>query len=334
MGKGFRERLVLNREILDNPYWCWDVDDKGHENFMPVGRGLPTSSHCGRWMSFLVCDDVGTHKGVVLKGVDYSGKLAVAHEHMWCNRSSCSVCFIRGWSLRGARSYTGRLSVVSELGYGEAEHIMVSVARRDFDLLEEVLREKCRTALVVRGVLGGLMIFHGFRMDRERGVLVWSPHYHSLSFIGGGFDVCRNCSHVRGDCASCGGFKGREVREYAKDGYLVKVGDKRETVFGTIFYQLNHSTIRVGFKRFHVATWFGVAGNRKLKGKKVKAVHVCPVCAVVGVHNEMIPKIYRGDNVIARSVGDPAYKKLFAMDVLKADGSPMFGDSVGSVRFE
>jgi hypothetical protein len=65
----------------------------------------------------------------------------------------------------------------------------------------------------------------------------------------------RKCVHTREDCASCVGFKGREVRGFAKDGYLVKVHGKRETVFGTAYYQLNHATIRYGIRRFHVVTW-------------------------------------------------------------------------------
>jgi hypothetical protein len=211
---------------------------------------------------------------------------------------------------------------------------MVSVPERDKRLSEPEMREKCRVAMLDRGVLGGVMLFHAYRINREKQVLEFSPHYHSVAFISGGFDVCRNCVHARGDCANCQGFKGREVRGYADDGYLVKVGDKRDTVFGTLFYQLNHSSIHVGFRRFHVSTWFGVAGNRKLKGKKVKAVHVCPVCAQKEVRCEMKPKVYRGEGRIARNIGDVDYKKLFPMSPFQPDGSPTFVDSVGCGRFE
>jgi hypothetical protein len=327
--RSFQQRLSLNRQLSENAYWRLPVDSVRPE-FVPVGRGLPTSDHCGRHISFLVCDNVAGHEGVVVKGVDYTGMLAVTHEHVFCNRPSCCVCFIRGWSLRSARSLEGRLNVLVERGYGDPEHIMVSVPEKDRHLSEAEMRERCRVAMLERGVLGGVMLFHAFRINREKGVLEHSPHYHSVGFIRGGFDVCRDCLHVREDCNECPCFKGREVRAYAKDGYIVKVGDKRKTVFGTLFYQLNHSSIRVGLKRFHISTWFGIAGNRKLKGKRVKPIHVCPVCAVKEVRSVMKKQVYRGDERIARNIGDVDYMKVFAMSPFLPDGSPVFVD-VGDV---
>jgi len=229
------ERARLNRAILENDYWTLPVDDKEHENFMPVGRGARTSNLCGKWLSFQVCDNKELHEGVVVDGIDCTGKIVVSHSHLWCHKSSCPICFIRGWSVREARNIEGRLTAASERGFGEVEHLTASVPVEDYGLSEEALRRKCRMALLVRGVLGGVMIFHGYRKDRLRGVLSWSPHYHVLGFIRGGFDVCRDCVHDRGDCRSCSFFKGREVREYAKDKYLVKVFEKRKTVVGTAF---------------------------------------------------------------------------------------------------
>jgi hypothetical protein len=326
VGRSFSERVQLNRQILDNPYWSWAVDSKGHENFMPVGRGLKTSSHCGRWQHFWVCKNVQAHNGVVFKGLTYTGKFAVTHQHMWCHKSSCPVCFIRGWSVREAQSMSARLGVGVERGFGDIEHLTVSPPLEDHGLPEALLRANCRSALLVRGVLGGDMIFHGYRMNKFLHVLKWSPHYHVLGFIRGGFDVCRNCDHLRGDCASCPDFKGREVREYAKDHYLVKVFEKRKTVVGTAFYQLNHATIRVGIKRFHTVTHFGLCANSKLKGRKVSAVHVCPVCASVGVHSDMVKALQVSKVFISRDIGDGWYMKLFPFPEFDVDGSPHFVD--------
>jgi hypothetical protein len=329
VNRSFSERLKLNHAILDNAYWRLPVEDKGHEDFMPVGRGSKASALCGSWRHFLVCDNVAGHEGVMLKGVDYTGKVVVVHEHLWCHRSSCPVCFIRGWSVREAQAMVARLEVASELGYGDVEHLTVSISPVDYGLSEEVMREKARRACLVRGVFGGGMIFHGYRMDRVRKVLVWSPHYHVLGFIRGGFDACRNCSHERGDCASCGGFKGREVREFANDKYLVKCFEKRKSVVGTAFYQLNHATIRVGLKRFHSVTYFGVCANSKLKSKEVWAVHVCPVC-----HSEMVKKAYWGKEHIVRDIGDPEYMKVFSFDQFDSSGLPNFVAVGGGGRVE
>ena len=168
------------------------------------------------------------------------------------------------------------------------------------------------------------MIFHGYRKDRRRRVLVFSPHYHVLGFIRGGFDVCRGCVHVREDCVSCSGFKGREVREFAKDGYLVKVFERRKTVVGTVFYQLHHATVRVGVKRFHVVTHFGVCANSRLKGRKVEVVPVCPAC-----HGEMAKKVHVGEEFIVRDVGSPLYRKVFPFDEFDGSGLPNFVDAGG-----
>ncbi len=214
-----------------------------------------------------------------------------------------------------------------ERGLGKCEHVVVSVPKAERWMDESILRVKCRNAMFDRGVTGGMMIFHGYRMDKVARVLEWSPHYHCLGFVEGGFDRCRECAHSYGDCDACSGLKGREVRGFAKDGYLVSVKGERQTVFGTVFYLLHHATIRVGVKRFHVVTWFGVCGNRKFSGRKPKeAVGVCPAC-----HKDMKKKVYVGSARIVRDIGNPWYVPLFLMDVLDGLGKPNFVD-VGDVR--
>ena len=315
------ERVRLNRQILKNPYWFFPVADVGHSNFMPVGRGVKSSPLCGKHVGYDVCKNVEGHKGVSVSGVDWTGKIGVRHRHMWCHRSGCPVCFIRGWSVREARSITSRVEEGIKRGLGKIEHVVVSVAVADRDLSESVFRKKCRDALFDRGVLGGGMTFHGYRVDKKRDVLVWSPHYHTLGFILGGFDRCRVCVHVREDCASCDGLKGKEVRGYARDKYLVKVLAERKTVFGTAWYNLNHATVRIGIKRFHVVTWFGVCGNRKYATPKVKSEVICPACG-----EEMVRSVYVGSRYIVKDVGHPDYVSVFPFDEFGLDGAPNFID--------
>lgn len=75
--RSLRQRVSLNRAILENNYWTLPVDDRGHQNFMPVGRGRKTSDKCGEWRSFMVCDNKELHQGVVVDGVDCTGKLSL-----------------------------------------------------------------------------------------------------------------------------------------------------------------------------------------------------------------------------------------------------------------
>jgi hypothetical protein len=318
------QRVNLNRAILGNKYWVLPVDNKGHENCVPVGRGVKSSEFCGRPVSLVVCKNVENHKGVNIKGVDCTGKVVVRHKHLWCHKASCPVCFIRGWSLRGAKSIGGRVLVGERRGLGEAEHITVSPKPSDRDLPESVFRVKCRKALLDRGVEGGCMIFHGFRISRVREVLEWSPHYHVLGFVPAR-SKCRDCKKTcfRG----CGGFVDRNYRCGEADGYLVKVHGKRKTVLGTAWYQLNHATIRVGVKRFHAVTWFGSASYNKFKSEVSRCEDVCPACG-----EEMTRSVYVGNRRIVKDIGSPDYVPLFVDDELDESGHPNYVEVGGAIE--
>ena len=56
----------------------------------------------------------------------------------------------------------------------------------------EDLRNKVVKILKSRGVIGGCLIFHGFRYNNVR-LWYWSPHFHVLGFVLGGYSRCRNC---------------------------------------------------------------------------------------------------------------------------------------------
>jgi hypothetical protein len=87
------------------------------------------------------------------------------------------------------------------------EQVLLSLARAVKALeqpgldRDEVLREKVKTALAVRGVVGGVLIFHGFRYNLRHS-WYWSPHFHVLGVISGGYG-CRGCKK---GCVGCGGF--------------------------------------------------------------------------------------------------------------------------------
>jgi hypothetical protein len=167
--------------------------------------------------------------------------------------------------------------------------------------------------------------------------LVWKPHFHAIGFIGGGYDVCRNCAFLKVSknrvwCSSsdeCKGFEQRTRRAYDVDKVVVKVHDKRKTLEGTTKYLLSHTTKKVGIKCEHIVTYFGVLANKKLKSVKVAAVHACPVCASVGVHNVAVKSYYFGEEHIATNVGDPLYVSTFASEEFDREGRPLFVDCGG-----
>jgi hypothetical protein len=140
-GSSFDIRLRLNHQILDNAYWYLPVDDKGRENYVPVGRDLRNSgTQCGRWASDSVCRHIEGHEGFYLHGEDCTGKLIARQNHWWCNKSSCPTCFAHGWATRRARVFAGRIAEGVKRGFGKPEHIIVSPSVADRRFQEDVLK--------------------------------------------------------------------------------------------------------------------------------------------------------------------------------------------------
>ena len=309
-------RVRLNRQLLQNLYWCLPCDDTGHENYTPVGRGVVSSGHCGVHVGYDVCKDVEAHKGIVKNGVDYTDTIGVRHRHLWCKNAGCPLCFVRGWSTTRARKIESRLDLAVERGFGAVEHIVVSAPQEAYNLSEDVLRKKARSVLLSCGIFAGTMIFHGFRVDKERMVLAWGSHYHSLGFVDGGYDRCRECKG--GDCYACDGIQGKLYRAYRETGWIVRILDKRETVYGTLWYLLHHSTIRLGVKRFCAITYFGrmAYNNFSTKGllDECKAESKCFIC-----DGEMVKCFYVGKLSFAKNLGDVDYQPFFAVPVSESD---------------
>jgi hypothetical protein len=124
--------------------------------------------------------------------------------------------------------------------------------------------------------------------------------------------------------------QGKCYRVYRDSGYIVRVLSERKTVFGTAWYQLNHATVRVGIKRFHAVTWYGICGYNNFKREKVKIeVGVpCPVCG-----GEMVRCFHAGKRVIAKNVGDVDYQAWFVDDEFDEDGEPNYPEVVGGRGF-
>jgi hypothetical protein len=254
--------------------------------FQLVGHGKQPSIFCGKYVSLKGCLRTDLHKLRTLDGVNYAGKIFSRKVHNFCHNPSCPVCFKSGWAVREAGRIEARLAAASK-GFGLVEHISCSVPLRDYGLSFEALRGKAVKALKVRGVVGGVMIFHGFRFRRleeiRGGVRLpfgwyWSPHFHVLGFVLGGYARCRSCKRKWNCLAGCGGFDDRSYQDFLKDGFYVKVLAKRKTVFGTAWYQLNHASLKVGVKRFHVANWFGACSYRMLRVTVEYKKAVCPIC--------------------------------------------------------
>jgi hypothetical protein len=281
--------------------------------FRLAGYALkPTNEKCGIFLKVKACTRVELHNKAVFdkdgKLVDCRGKGYFKPVFHSCDKPSCPRCYEHGWAIREAGNVDFRLEQASKR-FGQVEHIIVCLPSKYWGLTEQGLRSRCMDALYSRGIIGGALIFHGFRYNsweeaRSKGQLMgwyWSPHFHILGFILGGYGKCRHC---KGKChKGCGGFVVKNYRLNEADGCYVKVKGKRKTIFGTAWYQLHHSTIRTDVKRFHVVTWFGVCSYRRLKlSKELRAEYdeshrqKCPICGSDLVRHEYCG---RDDGIIA-----------------------------------
>jgi hypothetical protein len=124
-------------------------------------------------------------------------------------------------------------------------------------------------------------------------------------------DYCRDCRK---------GFEGRTRRAYDKDGWIVKVAEKRKTILGTFYYQLNHSTIIPSKNRFHSLTWFGVCGIRALKldiSEFKETPDLCPICG-----SKCVPLKYLGSD--RARIEKEFWIKEFEEPAFDNDGLPIW----------
>jgi hypothetical protein len=267
---------------VQNDFWSYG-------EYELVGHGKQTNVECGKFKRFDGCLNVELHNAVRWFYPDLpKDSVYIRAVYHSCDKPTCPVCFKYGWAVRQATRMEKRLNEASKR-FGLVEHIVASVPHKEYGLSLEALRKRAVKILANRGIIGGSMIFHGFRYANRKEAVCkgvpfgwrWNPHFHVLGFVGGeGYGRCRCCKGA--DCYACGGFEGVTMNEHKKDGWIVKVLEKRKTVGGTCWYQLNHCSIRRGVKKSHAATWFGVCSYRKLKlinGKDVGIKHKCPICS-------------------------------------------------------
>jgi hypothetical protein len=285
-----------------------------YKDFVLVGHGKRTSEKCGHFLMYLVCDRTELHNRMKdVEGVVHEDEVFVRRVHNSCDKPTCPVCY-KMYSWREARNIDRRLKALEEK-YGEIEHIILSVDPLMADLVAddfEGFRRRAIDALIARRVIGGVLIFHGFRVHDD--FWFWSPHVHVLGFIRGGYGGCRGCKRAKSECQGCTGFLGRSRRMYEKDKFIVKVAvsrytgedEKRESVLRTARYQLGHAAVKLVNKRFHVATYFGVASYRKVKVPKVRveADRICPVCK-----HDLNRALYHGREELCTSMSFPFYKR-------------------------
>jgi hypothetical protein len=102
---------------------------------------------------------------------------------------------------------------------------------------------------------------------------------------------------------------------YNSDGWIVKLAtnesgvvEKRASVFGSCWYQLEHSGYLRGGKNFQIVRWWGNVAKKKFKTVKRANVASCAVCKGE-LHDCFLPE---GVEVVANR-GERGFLKNFTL---------------------
>jgi hypothetical protein len=323
----------VNEEVESKDFKKVNATWGRHGEMSLVELEEATNRKCGMHMGLEGCLNAKGHANSLIAG--QSGKVYVRILTNHCDRPTCKVCYQYGWASREARKAEKRLKFAS-IRFGKIEHIILSPSSALYGLSYEELHKRALKAAERRGIIGGAMIWHAFRyhgfrewqrLNTSDESLHWffSPHFHLLSFLKESYDRCRHCPDYimfgKSDCGCkraeyCCGFEQTTRRCWSGtdgvngDNFICKIEGERKTIVGSLFYQLGHSSVRTGKKRFYPLTYFGVASYHKLHYKPEKDKRCCPICGL-----ELIKIRYLGDMSICKDEGSPNFHRHLFMDM-------------------
>jgi len=191
-----------------------------------------------------------------------------------CFRSACKKCWLKKWLARESSRSTKRIenyvALAQRNGFRNKKPIHVIVSppwNQKYDRFD-LLKEKCRRMMKEAGIIGGLLIYHPFRLDKETNIWVVHPHFHVI-----GFGWVVNTSRIS-----------------SKEGWIIKNKGIRDSLHSTIYYQLSHAGVS---EKIHSITWFGTLGYRskyanEIKVEKEELDPNCPFCDLLLVRVEFI----------------------------------------------
>ena len=226
----------------------------GSQNWFSIecaGWHLPATKEkhdwCGSW-SYRGCLNMDGHAGTV-----YEGHGFLKTYERSCFRADCEYCF-KKWLGRQSNKATRRTEQYEKNTKNRVKHIVISVPSWEYGKSKKEQAKQARIILKELNCLGGSMIYHPFRYNREAKRWYYSPHFHVLGF----------------------GWLDCTADAYQKYGYVVKNLGFRDSTFSTFYYILSHAGIRKGS---HTLTWFGDLSYSKLKVDDLGIEdQLCPYC--------------------------------------------------------
>ena len=200
-------------------------------------------SDCGQW-SYMGCLNKHEHP---------NGEIFLKPFQKSCFRADCEKCCFK-WLGRSSSKSTKRMKLYEKQSKKIAKHIIISVPYWDYYKPKKEIAKKAYQVLKEVKADSGLIIFHPFRYHKDSDMWYYAPHFHVIGF----------------------GWVENVVETYQKYGYIIKNLGKRETLFGTIYYQLSHCGIK---KHNHSLVYFGDCSYSKLiVEEEEQESKICPHC--------------------------------------------------------
>jgi hypothetical protein len=171
---------------VQNEFWSYG-------EYELVGHGRQTNDECGKFKKFMGCLNVEAHNEArwFTEGLKKNSVFVKPIYHS-CDKPTCPICFKFGWAVRQASRMEQRLQAASNRLGLPVEHIVVSVPSRLYGESLEALRKKAIKIMANRGIIGGSIIFHGFRYaNREEAArlscawLCWWRRLRALQMLQG-----------------------------------------------------------------------------------------------------------------------------------------------------
>jgi len=201
---------------------------------------------CGKWQT-KGCLNVTAHQNSF-----YPGRVYIKSFQKSCYRASCEMCY-KKWMARDSNKATRRIEKYEKISKKPSKHIIISPPSWKHFIPIRELRKEAYKVLKGVGAVGGSLIFHPFRYNRDYKKWYYSPHFHIIGF----------------------GWLVGTAESYQKQGWVVKNKGVRESVFATYYYQLSHAGVKHGY---HTITWFGDLSYSKLKVEEEPNPDQCPLC--------------------------------------------------------
>ncbi len=274
--------IPSNTILADLPFQIfeadWDLVGHGHAK---TTCGMPFFVGCLEDHEPKQLDDA-IHQNLVVHDECLANGAFVRVQRFWCHRPSCPICLQR-WRARETARQLKRFVAYDEKNGTEGKqlHYFVSVPAKFYTWSVAKMKRFSLIAAKLVGFEGGSCVFHSKRFNH--GKPYFSPHFHFVGYskdIDGdkiaevytygwvhckGTPVLQTSLYKEGDvCIVATRSNALKVQKNA--GFFQKNKGLRNSLAGTIFYELGHASVPPGHG--HVVTWFGSLGYSKLPLKK------------------------------------------------------------------